>query len=261
MAIQMRRGNEADLDISQLKAGEIAVCLDTGKTIIKLASENYMTLTDTPELREIVDGKSDVGHTHIKSEVGLGNVDNTSDLDKPVSNAVKTALDGKADSAHTHDDRYYTESEIDIKLDNKSDAGHTHLAKDITDLEIVTRDTGWQNLTLSSNFEAYNNSPANLPVYRVIGNIVQIKGNISPASTTVCGNLNGATYVPIGSLPDDIIPPLIPVYTVQHGSGADLWLSVVSTDGTLYATRYAGGSAYTSPITTTWMPFSITYLI
>lgn len=116
MAIQMRRGNEADLDISQLKAGEIAVCLDTGKTIIKLAGENYMTLTDTPELREIVDGKSDAGHTHIKSEVGLGNVDNTSDLDKPVSDAVQTALDGKADSTHTHDDRYYTESEIDEKL-------------------------------------------------------------------------------------------------------------------------------------------------
>ncbi len=31
-----------------------------------------------------------------KSMVGLGNVDNTSDLDKPISNAVQTALDAKA---------------------------------------------------------------------------------------------------------------------------------------------------------------------
>lgn len=29
-------------------------------------------------------------------------------------------------SAHTHDDRYYTESEIDTKLNKKSDTGHTH---------------------------------------------------------------------------------------------------------------------------------------
>lgn len=37
-----------------------------------------------------------------KSDVGLGNVDNTSDAQKPVSAAVRQALDGKADSNHTH---------------------------------------------------------------------------------------------------------------------------------------------------------------
>ena len=36
--------------------------------------------------------KSDVGHTHTKSEVGLGNVDNTSDAAKPVSTATQAAL-------------------------------------------------------------------------------------------------------------------------------------------------------------------------
>ena len=34
-----------------------------------------------------------------KSNVGLGNVDNTSDADKPISTATQTALDGKASSA------------------------------------------------------------------------------------------------------------------------------------------------------------------
>lgn len=37
-----------------------------------------------------------------KADVGLGNVDNTSDADKPVSSATQTALDGKANSYHTH---------------------------------------------------------------------------------------------------------------------------------------------------------------
>lgn len=40
--------------------------------------------------------------TLTKSDVGLGNVDNTSDANKPVSTATQTALNGKATSSHTH---------------------------------------------------------------------------------------------------------------------------------------------------------------
>lgn len=38
-------------------------------------------------------------HTHAKADVGLGNVDNTSDAAKPVSTAQQTALDGKEKKA------------------------------------------------------------------------------------------------------------------------------------------------------------------
>jgi len=37
-----------------------------------------------------------------KTRVGLGNVDNTSDANKPVSTATQTALNGKANTSHTH---------------------------------------------------------------------------------------------------------------------------------------------------------------
>lgn len=37
-----------------------------------------------------------------KSDVGLTNVDNTSDANKPVSTATQTALNGKANTSHTH---------------------------------------------------------------------------------------------------------------------------------------------------------------
>ena len=40
--------------------------------------------------------------TLAKSDVGLGNVDNTSDANKPISSTTQTALDGKASSVHTH---------------------------------------------------------------------------------------------------------------------------------------------------------------
>ena len=40
--------------------------------------------------------------TLAKADVGLGNVDNTSDTAKPISTATQTALDGKAATSHTH---------------------------------------------------------------------------------------------------------------------------------------------------------------
>lgn len=40
--------------------------------------------------------------SYTKSEVGLGNVDNTADSAKPVSTAQQTALNGKANTSHTH---------------------------------------------------------------------------------------------------------------------------------------------------------------
>lgn len=44
--------------------------------------------------------KTDLALT--KSDVGLANVDNTSDVNKPISTATQTALDGKSAVGHTH---------------------------------------------------------------------------------------------------------------------------------------------------------------
>lgn len=46
--------------------------------------------------------------------------------DTKVSEQITAAIASKSDSVHTHDDRYYTESEIDTKLSGKADTGHTH---------------------------------------------------------------------------------------------------------------------------------------
>lgn len=45
-----------------------------------------------------------------KADVGLGNVDNTSDANKPISTATQTALNGKATSGHNHDAAYETKN-------------------------------------------------------------------------------------------------------------------------------------------------------
>lgn len=64
----------------------------------------YVTkLGFTPEILQVKDpevhdwARTAEKPTYTKAEVGLGNVDNTSDLDKPISTATQTALDGKVD--------------------------------------------------------------------------------------------------------------------------------------------------------------------
>ena len=62
---------------------------------------------------------NDDSHNHV-----ISNVD-----------GLQSALDGKAASSHTHDDRYYTESEVDSKLNSKANSSHTHTIANITNLQ------------------------------------------------------------------------------------------------------------------------------
>ena len=84
--------------------------------------ENVQTLNDTVsghtgDIESLEANKANTSHTHTKSEVGLSNVDNTSDANKPVSTATQTALNGKANTVHTH-----TKSEVGLaNVDNTSD--------------------------------------------------------------------------------------------------------------------------------------------
>lgn len=80
--------------------------------------------------------------SYTKAEIGLGKVDNTADADKTVKRATTAGTADSANSvawenvkdkpttfpveAHTHDDRYYTEAEINTKLNGKAPNEHTH---------------------------------------------------------------------------------------------------------------------------------------
>ena len=59
------------------------------------AVKNYADATYVPQTRTINSKALSSNITLDASDVGLGNVDNTSDLNKPISTATQTALDGK----------------------------------------------------------------------------------------------------------------------------------------------------------------------
>lgn len=72
-----------------------------------MAESKFLDSTGLTHLLEKINLKfSKLGHKHTRADI--------------------------TDFAHTHDDRYYTESEVDAKLNGKANSSHTHAAADIT---------------------------------------------------------------------------------------------------------------------------------
>ena len=65
---------------------------------------------------------------------------------------LKGIVDGKAASSHTHDDRYYTESEMNTKLNGKANASHTHDDRYYTESEMNTKLNGKANSSHTHNY-------------------------------------------------------------------------------------------------------------
>jgi hypothetical protein len=129
--------------------GENINVSDSGTISVDLSA--YLKNTDIADWAKLSEKP-----TYTANEIGLGNVDNTADADKPISTATQTALDGKADTGHTHtvsditDMPAYLTQETDptvpawAKAKNKptytadevgaAKKNHTHNMSDITDM-------------------------------------------------------------------------------------------------------------------------------
>jgi hypothetical protein len=105
------------------ESGKIYVTVDTAK-IYRWSGSAYVEISPSPGSTDsVTEGSTNLYFTNArasaaapvqsvagktgpvtltKTDVGLGNVDNTSDANKPVSTATQTALDGKASTTHTH---------------------------------------------------------------------------------------------------------------------------------------------------------------
>lgn len=74
----------------------------------------------TANLVQSVNSKTGVSITLVPSDLGLGNVNNTSDANKPISTATQAALDDKEDSANKGAANGYAglDANQDVPLDN-----------------------------------------------------------------------------------------------------------------------------------------------
>ena len=121
----------------------------TGQITAEVTAKIAEIVANAPEdldtLKEIADWIS--AHANDASAMNTQINTNKSDI-----SALKTSVAGKADTGHTHDDRYFTETEVTNKLAGKSDTGHTHTKAQITDFPKTIKFADYKtgSLTFSS---------------------------------------------------------------------------------------------------------------
>lgn len=155
-------GQLADVDVDGVSNGQLIAYNSTSgnwEAADDATGNNTLTgLTDTsittPADREslIYDSGNWVNDNLTKSDVGLANVDNTSDANKPISSATQTALNAKADT-----------SAVPTELNDLSDVTITGTPSANEALIFDTATSSFKSLpNFSNRFEddAENNKPA-----------------------------------------------------------------------------------------------------
>jgi hypothetical protein len=90
-------------------------------------------LVDAATISGIVN--ADISATAAIADTKLATISTANKVSQSAVTNLTTDLAGKAASSHTHDDRYYTESEIDTKLSGLPLSGHTHTIANVTGLQ------------------------------------------------------------------------------------------------------------------------------
>lgn len=123
---------------------------DTTYNEATTSAAGLMSASDKTKLNGIADGAnktivdsalSSTSTNPVQNKVVNTAISNLNTLvgDKSVAAQISTAIANKSDSDHTHDDRYYTKTEINSKLNSKSDTDHTHDDRYYTETEIDTK--------------------------------------------------------------------------------------------------------------------------
>lgn len=120
----------------------------------------------------------------------------------------------------------------------------------------VNGSNSWKNLTLNSNFKAYNDVTANTPQYKNNNGVVTVRGIVSP-KTAFTSTSNTTVFA--SGLPEALRPPINLCFICQ-GSGMNRWLCNISTSGEIGVSRY-GITNFEEVPTTAWLTFCLTYVV
>lgn len=103
----------------------------------------------------------------------------------------------------------------------------------------------------------YDSNEGYTPRYRKIGNLVQVKGTLSPSSNTNSFGSSGGAAV--FTLPVGYRPSVVPITSIFQGTSTSFFARSINTLGVATISRYRDENGYETPITTSWMPFHFEY--
>lgn len=173
------------------------IATEANKTVVDSSlSSSSTNPVQNKVVTSALDGKANSSHSH-----SISNITN-----------LQSALDSKSETGHTHDDRYYTETEMDSKLNGKANSSHTHTASQISDLTVSTH-------TLANGAKLYKYGKIVLAVFNnyqysgktpnVWTDIFNIPSAYKPISTdNIYGHWSGSTgQIVAGSNKIAMYPP------------------------------------------------------
>lgn len=145
----------------------------------------------------------------VQNKVVNSAISNLSTLvgDTKVSDQISSAIKNKSNVDHTHDDRYYTESEVNTKLSGKSDINHTHnyaaashgnhvpTLESANNTRFLRNDNTWQTITPANIGAATSNhSHSDLVTLSKFNEIVGDTKVSEQISSTISGHSHDNRY-------------------------------------------------------------------
>ncbi len=136
---------------SGLSSNQTAIFPDTttGKLRAKKGSSASIPIEGVEDHSQLNLDDGTNPHSTTKSDVGLGNVDNTSDLNKPISTATQSALDDKYNASNPNN--YETPAQLNSRdTANRDRANHTgtQLANTISNFATAVKNVVLSGLTI-----------------------------------------------------------------------------------------------------------------
>jgi len=181
----------------------------------------------TSAASDLLDHIADTDNPHAvtKAQVGLGNCDNTSDANKPISTATQTALDGKSDVGHTHTFASLTDKPTTLAGYGITDGGEPVIPITRTAAE------GDPNIpdTITATGSMVGASLDPIPVPTVLTRVADVndfpawEGDNSSTLQRVGGewilDIGGGDYLASNDLTEALHPGGMTGWTIDTGSG------------------------------------------
>lgn len=114
----------------------------------------------------------------------------------------------------------------------------------------------WTDLTLDPDFVVYNGTASNKPQYKAIGEMVFVRGVVSPAAAYTS---SGSLVTIATGIPAALRPPYNMSFVCQ-GSGLNRWLCSITTGGAVTISRY-GTTANIEVPANAWLTFAVNYVV